>query len=181
MAEEDRKTPMFNGRIFKLGTLSVSFASVIFDRSLRSHTYDSTIDEKIVRDMDKLVPHFDARVFNVPDNNEMLNHLVWRCNEAIRNSVHALSHHHIPKKQTHKKNTKDVFDMLKEGNINWEDLEPKRKYGTLMKREKYEMEALDPRTGNPITAMRTRCKKDSFEITSDDKNLNLIVEKYWPE
>jgi tRNA(His) 5'-end guanylyltransferase len=71
---------------------------------------------------------FDCRVFNVPKE-EVCNYFVWRQQDWERNSIQMLAQAHFSHKELHKKNAKDLHEMLHEKNINWADLDPKWKNG----------------------------------------------------
>jgi tRNA(His) 5'-end guanylyltransferase len=74
---------------------------------------------------------FDSRAFNVPKD-EVCNYFIWRQQDWIRNSIHMLSQSYYSHKQLHKKNTKDMHEMLYEKGVNWADLAPKWKNGTFV-------------------------------------------------
>jgi len=75
--------------------------------------------------------YFDARAFNVPDEVEVNNNLIWRQMDAMRNSVNMVGRHHFSHKQMMNKNTTQVKEMLKEKEIIWEDLELWKQRGSL--------------------------------------------------
>ena len=62
---------------------------------------------------------FDSRVFNIPKE-EVTNCILWRQQDATRNSIEALGRSFFSSKQLYKKNTSQIQDMLMEMfNINW--------------------------------------------------------------
>lgn len=73
---------------------------------------------------------FDARVFNVPEG-EVTNCVLWRQNDATRNSVSSLAQAYFSPKELHGKNGSQMQDMLMEKyDINWNDLSITEKRGT---------------------------------------------------
>jgi tRNA(His) 5'-end guanylyltransferase len=65
---------------------------------------------------------FDSRVYNVP-HEEVTNYMIWRQQDASRNSVQMLGHFHFSQKQMHAKNNSEVQDMLMlQRGVNWNDL-----------------------------------------------------------
>lgn len=73
---------------------------------------------------------FDARVFNVPEG-EVTNCVLWRQNDATRNSVSSLAQAYFSPKELHGKNGSQMQDMLMEKyGINWNDLSITEKRGT---------------------------------------------------
>lgn len=53
---------------------------------------------------------FDARVFNVPKD-EVCNNLLWRQNDATRNSIQMVGRAYFSHKQLDKKSTSDIQDI----------------------------------------------------------------------
>ncbi len=73
---------------------------------------------------------FDSRVFNIPKE-EVCNCVIWRQQDASRNSVEMLGRHYFSDKQLFKKNCSDIQDMLmNEHSVNWNDVPTKFKRGT---------------------------------------------------
>lgn len=73
---------------------------------------------------------FDARVFNVPEE-EVTNCVLWRQNDATRNSVSSLAQAYFSPKELHGKNGSQMQDMLMEKyGINWNNLSIPEKRGT---------------------------------------------------
>lgn len=65
---------------------------------------------------------FDARCFNIPKE-EVTNCLLWRQQDATRNSINAVGQAYFSHKELHGLNTNQVQDKLfKEKDINWNDL-----------------------------------------------------------
>lgn len=83
---------------------------------------------------------FDARVFQVPTVDEMVNTMIWRQQDATRNSVSMAAYAHFGDKRTKNKNNSEKQEMLfQEKGINWNDYAVKFKRGTVVKKEKVEM------------------------------------------
>jgi tRNA(His) 5'-end guanylyltransferase len=73
---------------------------------------------------------FDARVFNVPEG-EVTNCVLWRQNDATRNSVSSLAQAYFSPKELHGKNSSQMQDMMMEKySINWNNLSIPEKRGT---------------------------------------------------
>ena len=73
---------------------------------------------------------FDARVFNVPEG-EVTNCVLFRQNDATRNSVSSLAQTYFPHKELQGKNSSQMQDMLMEKyGINWNNLSIPEKRGT---------------------------------------------------
>jgi tRNA(His) 5'-end guanylyltransferase len=73
---------------------------------------------------------FDARAFNIPKE-EVCNNILWRQQDATRNSIQMVGHANFSDKQMHGKNTSQIQDMLMlEKGINWNDFPTKYKRGS---------------------------------------------------
>lgn len=73
---------------------------------------------------------FDARVFNVPKE-EVNNCLLWRQQDATRNSIQLMGQTYFSHKQLQNKSCDQIQDMLfTEKGINWNDLPTACKRGT---------------------------------------------------
>ena len=94
---------------------------------------------KTVRRMTSHVAHFDGRIFQIPNEMECLNNLLWRLNyDCIRNSISKLACFHFSYKQNYKQNSTQKLQMLREEkNVIWDDLYPPFKYGCILKKEQY--------------------------------------------
>jgi tRNA(His) guanylyltransferase len=72
----------FSGRVIKLVSITAGFASVRFAKHIR----DQLIQGQDA-DLDLGTPHFDCRAFSVPDEDEVLAAIHWRCAfDCVRNS-----------------------------------------------------------------------------------------------
>jgi len=73
---------------------------------------------------------FDARCFNIPKE-EVCNCILWRQQDATRNSVEMLGRAYFSDKELFKKNCSNIQDMLMEKhNVNWNDVDTRFKRGT---------------------------------------------------
>lgn len=79
---------------------------------------------------------FDARVFSIP-REEVCNCLIWRQQDAIRNSVEAVGQAHFSPRELHGKNCGAVLDMLREERgVNWDDFPTDCRRGSACYKEK---------------------------------------------
>lgn len=85
----------------------------------------------------KSIAMFDARVFNIPKE-EVCNNLLWRQNDATRNSIQMVGRAYFSHKQLNKKSTSNIQDMLIEKGINWNNYPTKYKIGSCCIRKTYE-------------------------------------------
>lgn len=88
---------------------------------------------------------FDARAFSVPVE-EVCNCLIWRQQDATRNSIEAVGQAHFSAGRLHGKNCNQIQEMLwQEHSINWNDYPVDFKRGSCCRRETVETDIPDPR------------------------------------
>jgi tRNA(His) 5'-end guanylyltransferase len=90
-------------------------------------------EEKLERVYNKAIEKgamFDARVFNIPVE-EVTNCVLWRQQDATRNSISSLAQSKFSHKELQGKSSSQMQDMLmEEFSINWNDLTIPQKRGT---------------------------------------------------
>jgi len=79
---------------------------------------------------DKPIAIFDCRVFQVPTKDEAVNCLIWREQDAVRNSILSVAQTKFSHKEMHGKSTAELQEMMfqKDG-TNWNDFAPHLKRG----------------------------------------------------
>lgn len=76
---------------------------------------------------------FDSRAFVLPDLNEVTNYLIWRQQDATRNSVSMAAHAAFSHKSLQGVNSNGMIDRLREAGKPWEDTPTHFKRGTLLR------------------------------------------------
>lgn len=133
----------FGYEVQKMCSISASMATLYFNKffnrlvsELDGGEFESQYsDEYVLTDNNAYVradftgAMFDARCFNIPKE-EVCNCLIWRQQDATRNSIEMLGRYHFGDKKLFKKNCSDIQDMLmNEKNINWNDIPTRFKRG----------------------------------------------------
>ncbi|AQW88671.1 tRNA-His guanylyltransferase [Serratia phage BF] len=114
----------------------------------------------------KRLPVFDCRVFQVPNKSEAANCLIWRSQDAIRNSIQMAGRAVFSHKELDRKNQNDILDMLiNEKGINWNEYPKFFKEGSFFQRVTYMKEVLD---GEPVM----RSKVDEVIVDTKFEDLN---------
>lgn len=73
---------------------------------------------------------FDSRVFTIPKE-EVCNYLIWRQQDATRNSIQSVGQANFSQKELHGKSCNNIQDMLMlERGINWNDYSTTLKQGS---------------------------------------------------
>lgn len=76
---------------------------------------------------------FDSRVFTIPDPVEVANYLVWRQQDATRNSVSMAAQSYLSHRELHGKSSGEMQEMLwSQHGVNWNDYDPRFKRGTVV-------------------------------------------------
>ena len=131
----------FDNNIQKMASVSASMATMAFNQYFAIHYYELeenmfeawNVTDKEMQYTDTLrkrlhTAMFDSRVFTLPKE-EVVNCLIWRQQDATRNSIQSVGQANFSHKQLQNKNCNDIQDMLVlDKNINWND------YPTTLKR-----------------------------------------------
>ena len=135
----------FGNQVQKMTSVAASIATRAFNEAVYELVKRYTIDHLFSVDSDKykfwesrmFKAEFDARVFNVPDKTEAYNCLVWRQQDAIKNSITMLALAHFSHKEIQGKNGKNKITMLEEKGIRWNELNATSKQGTIIRKVYY--------------------------------------------
>ena len=120
--------PWFDNNIQKM----VSVASSIFAGHF-GFNYPKWVDGN--------PPAFDARVFTLPDLNEVVNYLVWRQQDATRNSIRMYASTMFSHKELHGVNNTQAQEMMfQKAKFNWNDAITWTKRGTVVTRSKIDLD-----------------------------------------
>jgi tRNA(His) guanylyltransferase len=174
----------FNERVQKLSSLAASYCSVNFNRHLARCLQDQPEPAVKPSAYSALgTAYFDARFFAVPSLAEALNNLLWRCrNDAVRNAVNGFARTMYSTKEMHGKRTADLLAMMKEEKgVVFEDAVPKWAVeGCLLKREQFEHEGINGKTGEMEKTMRSRVRVEERGIREfGEEGLKIVGERYW--
>lgn len=118
----------FGNNLQKMCSVSASMATMAFNKFFYSNmpaegenstTYYKALEEGAM---------FDFRVFTIPKE-EVCNYLIWRQQDATRNSIQSVGQADFSQKELHGKSCNNIQDMLMiQKGINWND------YSTTLKR-----------------------------------------------
>lgn len=118
---------MFGGKIQKIVSLSAASASNAFNIAARDN-----IPEK------KVAAKFDCRVWQVPNDLRVLENILWRQDDAIRNSVTMAAQSICSHKQLMHVGHAKKLDILHEAGIDWNDYNTHFKSGIFCRRFLYQ-------------------------------------------
>ena len=105
----------FDGNIQKMVSVSASLATAKFNE-LRPGK----------------LAFFDSRVFTIPERAEVINYLIWRQQDTVRNSITAVAQFLYSHKELFKKNTNQMQEMCFQKGVNWNDYDDGLKRGRII-------------------------------------------------
>ena len=132
----------FDNNIQKMASVSASMATLAFNKAFEANSRDilrkinnvftcTAVEDSYAGALERCISKgamFDSRVFTIPKE-EVVNALIWRQQDATRNSIQSVGQASFSHKQLQNKNCSDIQDMLMlEKGINWND------YPTTLKR-----------------------------------------------
>jgi tRNA(His) guanylyltransferase len=130
MCDTQESEPLFGGKVHKLTSVLASLATAAFHCGVRDNW-----DAHRAEDLTARLPHFDARVFQLPSKIEAANAFLWRAMDARKNSISMAAQAHFSHKALHGKDQRDKRAMLAEKGIDFETYYPaKFKWGTWVRR-----------------------------------------------
>jgi len=121
--------PWFGGKVHKLTSVLASMATIAFVEGIMS--YFSDWQSYLHR-----MPHFDCRVFQVPNLDELANCFLWRNLDATKNAISQAAHHYFSHAELQGKSGAQKQEMLfQQHGINFNDFPASFKRGTFVRKE----------------------------------------------
>lgn len=139
----------FDGKIQKLTSVVSGIATAAFIRQLVNDPEWNSINPNW---LDKL-PHFDARVIQLPSRTEATNMLVWREKDARKNAISMVADTLFSHKSLQSKTGKEKLQMIEEAGVVFGDFPVGSRQGTFLRRVHHE---------NPIS--------EELRLTIPEKN-----------
>lgn len=170
---EDR---WFGGRVQKLTSLLASYASVEFNA--RTAEYGLTFNQPGL---------FDCRVWSVPNKAEAVNCLIWREQDATKNSINSVAQSLFSHKSLQGLDGNQLQEkMWQERQVNWNDYPAWSKRGSYVRRSRVErpftvseLESLPPQHNahkNPnLLVSRVVIERMDMPILSTVENREAVV------
>ena len=138
----------FDNQVQKMCSVAASIATSAFEKALAEEIEELTVDamhynfikgedeirKQLWQKQDLLIEkrfkaNFDARAFNIPIH-EVINNLIWRQQDATRNSILSVAQSLYSHKELQGIRTKELQNkMLTEKNVNWNDYKTDEKRG----------------------------------------------------
>ena len=121
LAETPESDVFFSGKVMKMTSVLASMAAAKFARVCPTG-------------YEHRVPHFDARVFQLPSKTEAANAILWRAMDARKNSIQAVAQSRFSPRQLHKASQQDMLEMLRTVGVDFESFPVEFRCGTFLKR-----------------------------------------------
>lgn len=110
LSEDHTSQVYFDGRVNKINSILAGKCTHVFTNGLEKY-----IPKKIGH-----FPQFDCRCFSVPNKGEAVNAILWREQDATRNSIQMLGQSCFSQKALQGKNCDEIQEMLwQKHSINW--------------------------------------------------------------
>jgi tRNA(His) guanylyltransferase len=168
----------FEGQVQKIVSVTASMCAAKFNQirslqiidKLREADSDLLDGEfiKTALTINKLA-EFDARVFQLPNKEEVVNAILWRQQDATRNSISSVAQSLFSHQQLFKKNTDQMQEMIfQRSGKNWNDLDAKLKRGRFIIKNTYVNGELqvDYNIRKQIEDLHKRVSGKTTELTS---------------
>lgn len=120
----------FDGEVQKIVSVSASMATREFNRVRIIQQLANGIDIKYI--LNGKLAEFDSRAFTIPFKEEVLNNIIWRQRDCVRNSISSVAQSLFSHTQLTGKNQSDMQEMCFEKGVNWNDFPEKQKRGRVI-------------------------------------------------
>lgn len=140
----ENQEAIFSGKVQKICSLTAARATASFNKKMLMMTATRMVEEidfdiaefgRDIEDGDLIYDvEFDSRVYVIPDIKEVANCLVWRQQDATRNSISMAADEIVGKSATKGKKGSEKQDMMFENGVNWNDYAVKYKRGVVIRK-----------------------------------------------
>ena len=163
----------FGYNVQKMTSIAASMATFAFNRAFQElayafmlncngHCEEGSTEFTLCKAYSRAINRgamFDARVFSVPKD-EVCNCLIWRQQDAVRNSIEGVGQAYFSANELHKKSTNMIQEMLFQTHgINWNDFPVECKRGSCCYRVPV-TETIDVPNKEPVTVTRNKWRID---------------------
>jgi tRNA(His) guanylyltransferase len=116
----------FNGKIQKMVSVIASLTTGYFIQAYKDN----------FNEYPNKMPAFDTRAFQVPNEMEAVNQLLWRTQDACKNAVSCSARTFYSHKELQNKNSQEMQEMMFEKGQNFNDYPKEFKQGSFFQRKK---------------------------------------------
>jgi tRNA(His) 5'-end guanylyltransferase len=135
----------FDNNIQKMVSVAASMATSKFNqlRLVRVCHQEGLINPTFITKF--RMAEFDARAFVLPNKTEVENYLIWRQQDATRNSISSVAQSMYSPKELHGKSSDEKQEMIFQKGINWNDFDSGKKRGRFIEKVTF-VNGVDVRT-----------------------------------
>lgn len=155
LAREEKSDIFFSGKVQKMASVLASMTAAKFA---------SLMDYHNLGNFKNRLPHFDARVMQLPSWTEAANMLLWRAMDARKNTIQAIAQSEFSPKQLHKKSQAEMLSMLAVRDISLDSYAFYALEGSFRQRNTYIINSKD----GPVERHRV----EAFEMPPFNKVIN---------
>lgn len=182
----------FDNNLQKMASVAASMATAKFNQLRMARATWEGSDVEGMLDHDDIqgfkLAMFDARVFQIPFIDEVVNYFIWRQQDAVRNSISSVAQSMYSPRELHGKTTNQMQEMIFQKGTNWNDFTYREKRGGVITKVEHVYLAKDFKFADDgkthvidpnQTIKRTKWEKVETPIFSQDKQfiLNLLPGK----
>ena len=117
----------FDGKVQKMVSVIAGMTSSFFTRHCMNSYY-------LAGHAQARLPHFDCRIFQLPDETEGANAFVWRALDARKNAISMAAHAFFPHKALQGKSGREKLAMMEEKGVFFDAYPDFFKHGTFVRR-----------------------------------------------
>jgi tRNA(His) 5'-end guanylyltransferase len=168
LADQPGSDVFFSGKVQKMVSVLASMAAAKF----------ATV---VPREYADRLPHFDARVFQLPSKDEVANAFLWRAMDARKNAISMAAQAKFSHKALYGKEQKAMLAMLTEAGVDFEAAYPAScRRGSFVRREVVERELTEaelsriPEAHRPIGPV-TRSEYKVMDMPPFNKVTNRVA------
>lgn len=163
----------FEGNVEKIVSVSASIATLAFNKHYYELVQAMPLEEAKKYQRNIWKAQFDSRTYCLPNVTEVHNYILWRQQDATRNSIQMVAHANFSDSEIKNKNSSELQEllMIKKG-INWNNFPSKFKRGCVVLKEQYTKDVTLP-DGTKITNIK-RKRWVTTEIPILTKDLTFI-------
>lgn len=126
LADSPQSDVFFSGKVHKMVSVLASMAAAKFATAIPAGYRDR-------------LPHFDARVFQLPSKEEAANTFLWRAIDARKNAIGMAAHSRFSARMLHGKGQAAMLAMLTDAGVDFEaDYPAAVRLGTFIRRQRTE-------------------------------------------
>jgi tRNA(His) guanylyltransferase len=177
--ENKQRDVIFGGKLQKIISIASAHASARFNYHCLQAAPEAK-NEKVKQRLTGGAAHFDARLFQVEHDDEIVENIRWRSNyDCRRNSILNLGNAHYSTKQMHGKKCNQVIAMLQEEKgIDWNKCSTGQKYGYLLKRSLVKTTIQYKNVTKDCDKRQVSCIAVHLK-QHNDSTKELLLSKYW--